>query len=124
MHVIRPAHHPQQGQGLVRRDHDLEAWSGRADKPPAGERVAEPARAKRQTVGLGGDFAGQAEARGTGAAPAQRGLAARPVVIQRLTRVVVSPAQDGLFVVVHRFGAHHLEPRHGAALPPQPARLK
>jgi hypothetical protein len=124
VHIVGPARHAQHGQGLVGRDHKFEAGSFRADELLAGERVPEPAGAERQAVGLGGHLAVQAEAGGAGAAPAQRGLAPGSVIVQGLAGVVVGPAEDGLSVVFDRFGAHHLEPRHGAALPSQPAGLK
>ena len=124
VHVIGPAQHPQQRQRLVGRDDQLESRPLGADELLAGERVPESARAERQPVRLGGDLAVQAETLGARAAPAQRGLAPGAVVVQRLARMIVLPAQDGCLVVGDLLHAHHREPRHGAALPSQPAGLK
>ena len=117
VHVIGAAHHPQQRQRLVRRHHQLEPRPLRADQLLAGERVPEPARPERQPVGLPGHLALEAEAGGAGATPAQRGLAPRPVVVQRLAGMIVLPAQDRRFVVGDLLDAHPPEPRHAAALP-------
>jgi hypothetical protein len=108
----------------VGRDNQLEPGPCGAHQLIAGERVPEPARAKRQPVRLRGHLAVQAQAGGAAAAPAQRGLTPRAVVVQRPPRMVVRPAEHRLLVVRDRFGAHHREPRHRAALPSQPEGLK
>jgi hypothetical protein len=124
MHVIGPAGHAEQRQRLVRGDHQLKPRPRRADELVAGQRVPEPARAERQPVRLRGHLAVQAEAGRAGAAPPQRRLAPRPVVVQGLAGVIVRPPQDRRLVIGDLVDAHRPEPRHDAALPSQPAGLK
>jgi hypothetical protein len=124
VHVIGAARHPEQRQGLVGGDDQLEAGPGGADELLAGERVLEPAGTERPPIRLRGHLALEAEAGGAGATPAQRGLAPGAVVVQGLAGVIVLAAQDRRLMVGDLVDAHRPEPRHGAALPSQPAGLK
>ena len=90
--------------------------------PVSGSRNPPGPNANRYASGV--TSPSQAEAGGAGATPAQRGLAPRPVVVQGLAGMIVLAAQDRRLVVGDLVDAHRPEPRHGAALPSQPAGLK
>ena len=115
VHVRRPAHHPELGDRLVRRDDQLHARPLRRGEPCPGYRVMGAAWAEQVLVVLGADVALETEPGRAGAAPRQRGLAPLGVVAEGLALVVVAALDDGLAVVFDRVRSHHPHPGHGCS---------
>jgi hypothetical protein len=61
VHVVGPADHPQDRDGLVGADHQLDTRPLRRRELLTARWEAEPAGAERRLVGLGCDLSGQAE---------------------------------------------------------------
>ena len=79
--------------------------------------MAGTAWAVDRLVGLRRHRPGQAERHRPRAAPDERGLAPRGVVLERHARIVVGALEHRCPVVLHRLGPHHPHPRHGQSPP-------
>ena len=120
VHVIGPAQHAEQGDGLVGRHDELDPGALGGHEPPVLVRVHRAVWTEQVVIGVVIDLTIEAQDDGAGAAPHQRRLTTGPVVVPGQPGMVVAALADVLAVVLNRVDTHHPHPRHPGTRLPQP----
>ena len=117
VHVIGPAHHPQDRDRLPGAHHQLDSGSRGGSQALPRHRIPRTPRTEYQPIGLAVDRARQTQAGRPTSTPDQRRLPTAAVIRQRLPRMVIAPGQHRLRVIRHRLRPHRPHPRHRTRQP-------